>query len=133
MLRNVNKFYVVEEHCTLRKVTAIYYSPDPQEIVISEDQEWVNTYYEMPDQDITNISQWLLTIQLDRKRMTDKTLTTKQIYVNKVLVIVLMLYFIEMMLKNLFYVYVLKIKQKLQLKKILKIQHVWMIRYLFVV
>ena len=70
------------EHCTLRKVTAntaIYYDPDPQETVISEDQEWVNTYYEMPDQDITNISQWLLRIELDRKRMTDKTLTTEQI------------------------------------------------------
>jgi DNA-directed RNA polymerase II subunit RPB1 len=70
------------EHCTLRKVTAntaIYYDPDPQETVISEDQEWVNTYYEMPDQDITNISQWLLRIELDRKRMTDKTLTMEQI------------------------------------------------------
>ena len=61
------------EHWTLRKVTAntgIYYDPDPQETVIGEDQEWVNTYYEMPDQDI---SQWLLRIELDRKRMTDKT------------------------------------------------------------
>ncbi|CAF3316832.1 unnamed protein product [Rotaria socialis] len=70
------------EHCTLRKVTAntaIYYDPDPQETVISEDQEWVNTYYEMPDQDITNISQWLLRIELDRKRMTDKTLSMEQI------------------------------------------------------
>ena len=67
------------EHCALRKVTAntaIYYDPDPQETVICEDQEWVNTYYEMPDQDI---SQWLLRIELDRKRMTDKTLTMEQI------------------------------------------------------
>jgi DNA-directed RNA polymerase II subunit RPB1 len=48
------------EHCTLRKVTAntiIYYDPDPQETVISEDQECVNTYYQMSDQYITNISQ----------------------------------------------------------------------------
>jgi DNA-directed RNA polymerase II subunit RPB1 len=34
------------EHCTLRKVTAnmaIYcYDPDPQETVISEDQQWIN-------------------------------------------------------------------------------------------
>jgi DNA-directed RNA polymerase II subunit RPB1 len=60
ILKNVNKFYVVEEHCTLRKITAntaIYYDPDLQEAVISQDQEWINTYYEMPDQDITNISQ----------------------------------------------------------------------------
>ena len=70
------------EHCTLRKVTAntaIYYDPDPQETVICEDQEWVNTYYEMPDQDMSHISQWLLRIELDRKRMTDKTLTMEQI------------------------------------------------------
>ena len=70
------------EHCTLKKVTAntaIYYDPDPQETVICEDQEWVNTYYEMPDQDISQISQWLLRIELDRKRMTDKTLTMEQI------------------------------------------------------
>jgi len=37
--------------------TAIYYDPDLQEAVIPQDQEWINTYYEMPDQDITNISQ----------------------------------------------------------------------------
>ena len=64
------------EHCTLRKVTenmATCYDPDPQETFILEDQEWVNTSYEMPDQDMTNISQWLLRIELDRKRMTDKT------------------------------------------------------------
>ncbi|CAF4394050.1 unnamed protein product, partial [Rotaria sp. Silwood2] len=70
------------EHCTLRKVTtntAIYYDPDPQETVINEDQEWINTYYEMPDQDIKNISQWLLRIELDRKCMTDRELTTEQI------------------------------------------------------
>ncbi|CAF5095278.1 unnamed protein product, partial [Rotaria magnacalcarata] len=70
------------EHCTLRKVTAnttIYYDPDPQETVISEDQEWVNTYYEMLDQDIMNISQWLLRIELDRKRMADKILSMEQI------------------------------------------------------
>ncbi|CAF1395994.1 unnamed protein product, partial [Rotaria sordida] len=48
------------DHCTLRKETAnttLYYVPDPQDTVISEDQEWVSTYYEMPDQDMTNISQ----------------------------------------------------------------------------
>ncbi|CAF3897966.1 unnamed protein product [Rotaria sp. Silwood1] len=70
------------EHCTLRKVTtntAIYYDPVPQETVISEDQEWINTYYEMPDQDIKNISQWLLRIELDKKCMTDRELTMEQI------------------------------------------------------
>ncbi|KAH8318389.1 hypothetical protein KR074_002793 [Drosophila pseudoananassae] len=70
------------EHTTLRKVTAntaIYYDPDPQRTVISEDQEFVNVYYEMPDFDPQRISPWLLRIELDRKRMTDKKLTMEQI------------------------------------------------------
>ncbi|KAL4220549.1 DNA-directed RNA polymerase II subunit RPB1 [Mactra antiquata] len=70
------------EHTTLRKVTAntaIYYDPDPQNTVIAEDQEWVNVYYEMPDFDVSKISAWLLRIELDRKRMTDKKLTMEQI------------------------------------------------------
>merc|ERR1719192_2989751 len=63
------------EHTTLRKVTAntaIYYDPFPQNTVIAEDQEFVNVYYEMPDFDQSKISPWLLRIELDRKRMTDK-------------------------------------------------------------
>ncbi len=70
------------EHTTLRKVTAntaIYYDPDPQNTVIAEDQEFVNVYYEMPDFDQSRISPWLLRIELDRKRMTDKKLTMEQI------------------------------------------------------
>merc|ERR1711899_678163 len=70
------------EHTTLRKVTAntaIYYDPDPQNTVIVEDQEFVNVYYEMPDFDQSRISPWLLRIELDRKRMTDKGLTMEQI------------------------------------------------------
>ena len=70
------------EHTTLRRVTAntaIYYDPDPQNTVIQEDQEFVNVYYEMPDFDPSRISPWLLRIELDRKRMTDKKLTMEQI------------------------------------------------------
>ncbi|XP_059081445.1 DNA-directed RNA polymerase II subunit RPB1-like [Tigriopus californicus] len=70
------------EHTTLRKVTAntaIYYDPNPQNTVIAEDQEFVNVYYEMPDFDQSRISPWLLRIELDRKRMTDKKLTMEQI------------------------------------------------------
>lgn len=47
--------------------------------MIAEDQEFVNIYYEMPDFDPTKISPWLLRIELDRKRMTDKKLTMEQI------------------------------------------------------
>ncbi|KAK3889972.1 hypothetical protein Pcinc_006051 [Petrolisthes cinctipes] len=70
------------EHTTLRKVTsntAIYYDPDPQNTCITEDQEFVNVYYEMPDFDVSRISPWLLRIELDRKKMTDKKLTMEQI------------------------------------------------------
>ena len=70
------------EHTTLRRVTAntaIYYDPDPQNTVIKEDQEFVNVYYEMPDFDPNRISNWLLRIELDRKRMTDKRLTMEHI------------------------------------------------------
>merc|ERR1719270_1500015 len=70
------------EHTTLRKVTAntaIYYDPYPQNTVIVEDQEFVNIYYEMPDFDVSRISPWLLRIELDRKRMTDKKLTMEAI------------------------------------------------------
>ncbi|KAG7162943.1 DNA-directed RNA polymerase II subunit RPB1-like 12 [Homarus americanus] len=70
------------EHTTLKKVTsntAIYYDPDPQNTVVAEDQEFVNVYYEMPDFDVSRISPWLLRIELDRKKMTDKKLTMEQI------------------------------------------------------
>ncbi|KAK8379717.1 hypothetical protein O3P69_019605 [Scylla paramamosain] len=70
------------EHTTLRKVTsntAIYYDPDPQNTVVIEDQEFVNVYYEMPDFDVSRISPWLLRIELDRKKMTDRKLTMEQI------------------------------------------------------
>ena len=70
------------EHTTLRKVTAntaIYYDPEPLNTVVAEDQEFVNVYYEMPDFDTSRISPWLLRIELDRKRMTDKKLTMEQI------------------------------------------------------
>merc|ERR1719341_2721915 len=59
--------------------TAIYYDPDPQNTVIKEDQEFVNVYYEMPDFDPNRISNWLLRIELDRKRMTDKRLSMEHI------------------------------------------------------
>ena len=70
------------EHTTLRKVTAntaIYYDPDPRNTVVVEDQDFVNVYYKIPDFDITRISPWLLRIELDRKRMTDKKLTIEHI------------------------------------------------------
>ena len=50
--------------------TAIYYDPDPMNTVIQEDQDFVQVYYEMPDFDVSNISPWVLRVELDRQRMT---------------------------------------------------------------
>ena len=54
------------KHTTLKNVTAVYYDPDPKNIVIAEAQEFFNVYYEMPDFDLARISLWLLRIELDR-------------------------------------------------------------------
>ena len=70
------------EHTTLRKVTAntaIYYDPDPRNTLIAEDQDFVSIYYEMADFDPSRLSPWLLRIELDRKRMTERKLTMEQI------------------------------------------------------
>lgn len=70
------------EYTTLRAVvisTAIYYDPDPLHSVITEDQEFLDVFYEMPDFDISQVSPWLLRFELDRKKMTDKKLTMEHI------------------------------------------------------
>lgn len=70
------------EHTTLKTVTsntAIYYDPDFNASVIPEDQEFIDVYNEMPDLKLSQLSPWLLRIQLNRKKMTDKKLTMEQI------------------------------------------------------
>ncbi|KAK7486909.1 hypothetical protein BaRGS_00021880 [Batillaria attramentaria] len=70
------------EHTTLKHVTdntAIYYDPEPTNTVITEDRDWVGIYYEMPDFDASTLSPWLLRLELNRRRMTDKKLTMEQI------------------------------------------------------
>ena len=47
--------------------------------MVREDQDWVSVYYEMPDFDASRLSPWLLRLELDRKRMTDKRLTMEHI------------------------------------------------------
>jgi len=64
---------------TVTANTAIFYDPHPMNSVIEEDQDFVSVYYEMPDFDVSRISPWLLRIELDRKKMTDKKLTMEQI------------------------------------------------------
>ena len=50
-------------------------------ITIKQTSFWKRNlvYYEMPDFDVTRISPWLLRVELDRKKMTDKKLTMEQI------------------------------------------------------
>ncbi|BDA48126.1 probable DNA-directed RNA polymerase II subunit RPB1 [Coccomyxa sp. Obi] len=72
------------EYTTLRKVTAateIYYDPDPMTTVIDEDREFVEQYFEMPDEDmdINRMSPWLLRIELNRDMMVDKKLSNSDI------------------------------------------------------
>lgn len=64
---------------TVTANTSIFYDPHPMSTVINEDQDFVSVYYEMPDFDVTKISPWLLRVELDRKKMTDKKLTMEQI------------------------------------------------------
>ena len=47
--------------------------------MVAEDQDWVSVYYEMPDFDASRLSPWLLRLELDRKRMTDKRLTMEHV------------------------------------------------------
>jgi len=77
------------EHTTLRTVTErteIWYDPimppDAEKAtVVPEDDEFVRSYYEMPDEeiDVSRISPWLLRIELDRETMSDKNMTMEDI------------------------------------------------------
>ena len=68
------------EYTTLKKVVAnteIIYDPDPTSTIIEEDLDFVQAYYELPDEEIepSRLSPWVLRIQLDRVKMLDKRLT----------------------------------------------------------
>jgi DNA-directed RNA polymerase II subunit RPB1 len=61
--------------------TQIIYDPDPVSTVVEEDKEFVEIYYEMPEDEIdtSKLSPWLLRIELNREMMADKELTMKQV------------------------------------------------------
>lgn len=72
------------EHCTLRQVTRateIHWDPDPRRTVIAEDADFVQAYYELPDEEVDpeRLSPWLLRIELDRARMLDKQLSMAEV------------------------------------------------------
>ena len=67
------------ELTTLRKVTLaaeIHYDPDVTSTTIDEDKEFVEAYFQMPDEDanLHLASPWLLRIELNRSMMLDKKL-----------------------------------------------------------
>jgi DNA-directed RNA polymerase II subunit RPB1 len=72
------------EYTTLGSITShteIYYDPDPQNTVVEEDREFVNLYFDIPDEDFNmeNASPWMLRIVLDRKKKDDKNLKNQEI------------------------------------------------------
>jgi len=86
--RNSDRAKIVQsnlEHTTLEKITSlteIYYDPMDSEslsTVIEEDQDFVRNYYLVEDIPIDKLSPWLLRIELDRERMTDKRLLMQDI------------------------------------------------------
>lgn len=58
----------------------IYYDLDFQNIVVIEDQDFVNVYYEMFDFDVIWILLWFLCIEFDCKCMMDKKFIMEQIF-----------------------------------------------------
>ena len=65
------------EYTCLRSVThatEVWYDPDPMSTIIDEDVDFVRSYYEMPDKEVSldKISPWLLRITLNREMMVEK-------------------------------------------------------------
>ncbi|KAH7850342.1 hypothetical protein Vadar_031346 [Vaccinium darrowii] len=72
------------EYTNLRSVTQateVWYDPDPTSTIIEEDVDFVNSYYEMPDEEIDpkKISPWMLRMELNREMMVDKKLSLADI------------------------------------------------------
>ncbi|OZJ04949.1 DNA-directed RNA polymerase II subunit rpb1 [Bifiguratus adelaidae] len=73
------------EHTTLQKVTAaseIHYDPDPRNTIIEEDEEFVSTYYALEEDTspvVTQVSPWLLRLELNRVMMIDKRLDITEV------------------------------------------------------
>lgn len=72
------------ELTTLRSLTQsveLYYDPDIQSTIVEEDQDMVESYFILPDEDevIESQSKWLLRVILDRKKLLDKTITISEV------------------------------------------------------
>ncbi|OTB04443.1 hypothetical protein M426DRAFT_154458 [Hypoxylon sp. CI-4A] len=75
----------VVEHTNLRSVTSmteIYYDPDIENTSIEADEDFVSSYFMLPDDSqpaIDRQSRWLLRVVLDRQKMLDKGLTIEDV------------------------------------------------------
>ncbi|KAL2896712.1 DNA-directed RNA polymerase II subunit 1 [Bienertia sinuspersici] len=72
------------EYTCLRSVThatEVWFDPDPMNTIAEEDVEFVRSYHDMPDEEISpeKISPWLLRIELNREMMVDKKLSMADI------------------------------------------------------
>ncbi|CAI9097414.1 OLC1v1033836C1 [Oldenlandia corymbosa var. corymbosa] len=72
------------EYTTLRGViqaTEIWYEPDPMSTIIPEDDDFVKSYYEIPDEefDPDKMSRWLLRMELNRDVMLAKNLSMGEV------------------------------------------------------
>ena len=72
------------EYTTLRSVTKqtwIIYDPDPEQTAVQEDQDFVQEYWGLPDDDFPadKLSPWLLRIELHQDEMTKKGLEMSEI------------------------------------------------------
>ena len=69
------------EFCRLRDIVAktqIYYDPHIQESVVEEDREFLEYFFDFPDQEMVGVisraSPWMLRIELDRNKKEDKSI-----------------------------------------------------------
>ncbi|KAF2868775.1 hypothetical protein BDV95DRAFT_499716 [Massariosphaeria phaeospora] len=72
------------EHTTLRSLTdtvELYYDPDIHSTVVEADEDMVESYFIIPEEDDTigQQSKWLLRVILDRKKLLDKNITITEV------------------------------------------------------
>lgn len=72
------------ELTTLRSLTQsveLYYDPDIQSTLVEADQDMVESYFILPEEDevIESQSKWLLRVILDRKKLLDKNITIGEV------------------------------------------------------
>jgi len=72
------------ELTTLRSLTSsveLYYDPDIQSTIVEADQDMVESYFIVPEEDevIESQSKWLLRVILDRKKLLDKNISIGEV------------------------------------------------------